>query len=107
MKCFVDFIGALAEQKRSDANVTEEEIDTEFNDSEFESGGERGSIAFTINSSIPTLNPLDSSSDDYRFASGKFTKIKFCYNFHSIIDPIFIIQNILLILFVVAQLKHI
>lgn len=50
--------------------VTEEEIDTEYNDSEFESG-DRASIAFTINSSIPTLNPLDSSSDDYRFATGK------------------------------------
>lgn len=64
-----DFIslGVLVDQKRIDANVTEE--DTEYNDSEFESG-DRGSIAFTINSSIPTLNPLDSSSDDYRFASG-------------------------------------
>lgn len=63
--------GVRADQKRIDANVTEEENDTEYNDSEFESGGDRGSIAFTINSSIPTLNPLDSSSDDYRFASGK------------------------------------
>lgn len=62
--------GVRVDQKRIDANVTEEELDTEYNDSEFESG-DRGSIAFTINSSIPTLNPLDSSSDDYRFASGK------------------------------------
>lgn len=71
-KYSIEFIikGAIADQKRSEANVTEEEIDTEYNDSEFESG-DRGSIAFTINSSIPTLNPLDSSSDDYRFASGK------------------------------------
>lgn len=65
----ISFVGVLSDQKRNDASVTEEEIDTEFNDSEFESG-DRGSIAFTINSSIPTLNPLDSSSDDYRFASG-------------------------------------
>lgn len=56
--------------ERNRSEVTVEEIDTEFNDSEFESG-DRASIAFTINSSIPTLNPLDSSSDDYRFATGK------------------------------------
>lgn len=68
---WLSLIGVLAEQKRSETNVTEEEIETEYNDSEFESGGDRGSIAFTINSSIPTLNPLDSSSDDYRFASGE------------------------------------
>lgn len=72
-----NFSGVIADQKRSEANVTEEEIDTEFNDSEFESG-DRGSIAFTINSSIPTLNPLDSSSDDYRFASG-IIKVFFIY----------------------------
>lgn len=67
-----DLLGAAVDLKRTDASVTEEEIDTEYNDSEFESG-DRGSIAFTINSSIPTLNPLDSSSDDYRFASGIFS----------------------------------
>lgn len=60
----------MTNQNQNDANITEEEIETEYNDSEFE-GGERRSIAFTINSSIPTLNPLDSSSDDYRFASGE------------------------------------
>lgn len=69
-QCLICVVGAIADQKRSEENATEEEIDTEYNDSEFESG-ERGSIAFTINSSIPTLNPLDSSSDDYRFASGE------------------------------------
>lgn len=51
--------------------ATEDEIETEYNDSEFE-GSERRSVAFTANSSNPpSLNPLDSSSDDYRFTSGK------------------------------------
>lgn len=60
--------GTTADPSQDAAAVTEDEIETEFNDSECE----RRSIAFTNNSSIPTsLNPLDSGSDDYRFASGK------------------------------------
>lgn len=54
---------------QNDSDITEEEIETEYNDSEFE-GGELRSIDYGVNSSIPTLNPLDSGSDDYRFASG-------------------------------------
>lgn len=58
---------------QNDANITEEEIETEYNDSEFE-GGELRSVDFDVNSSIPTSNPLDSSSDDYRFTSGNSKK---------------------------------
>lgn len=63
---------------QNDTNITEEEIETEYNDSEFE-GGELRSVDFGVNSSIPTSNPLDSSSDDYRFASGSSNKIEIIF----------------------------
>lgn len=66
---------------QNDTNITEEEIETEYNESEFE-GGDLRSVDFGVNSSIPTLNPLDSSSDDYRFASGNSKKRKLFSSSH-------------------------